>query len=160
MKLIIAEKPSVARDIAAIVGADNRKEGYLEGGGYAVTWAFGHLVGLAMPVDYGITGFQAENLPILPSTFKLIPRQIKDGKEYKPNPGVLKQLKIIRELFDKCERIIVATDAGREGELIFRYLYAYLNSDKPLFGPPLDKKPHGSGDPKRIEQPASGNTVR
>lgn len=132
MKLIIAEKPSVARDIAAIVGADNRKEGYLEGGGYAVTWAFGHLVGLAMPADYGITGFQAENLPILPATFKLIPRQIKDGKDYKPDPGVLKQLKIIRELFDKCERIVVATDAGREGELIFRYLYAYLNGDKPF----------------------------
>lgn len=132
MKLIIAEKPSVARDIAAIVGADNRKEGYLEGGGYAVTWAFGHLVGLAMPADYGITGFQAENLPILPATFKLIPRQIKDGKEYKPDPGVLKQLKIIRELFENCERIVVATDAGREGELIFRYLYAYLNGDKPF----------------------------
>ncbi len=132
MKLIIAEKPSVARDIAAIVGADNRKEGYLEGGGYAVTWAFGHLVGLAMPADYGITGFQAENLPILPATFKLIPRQIKDGKEYKPDPGVLKQLKIIGELFHKCERIVVATDAGREGELIFRYLYAYLDSDKPF----------------------------
>lgn len=132
MKLIIAEKPSVARDIAAIVGADNRKEGYLEGGGYAVTWAFGHLVGLAMPADYGITGFQAEKLPILPATFKLIPRQIKEGKEYKPDPGVLKQLKIIRELFDKCERIVVATDAGREGELIFRYLYAYLNGDKPF----------------------------
>ena len=69
MKLIIAEKPSVARDIAAIVGANNRKEGYLEGSGYAVTWAFGHLVGLAMPADYGITGFQAENLPILPAGF-------------------------------------------------------------------------------------------
>ena len=132
MKLIIAEKPSVARDIAAIVGADNRKEGYLEGGGYAVTWAFGHLVGLAMPADYGITGFQAEKLPILPATFKLIPRQIKEGKEYKPDPGVLKQLKIIGELFDKCERIVVATDVGREGELIFRYLYAYLNGDKPF----------------------------
>ncbi|WP_455162138.1 DNA topoisomerase III [Tannerella forsythia] len=132
MKLIIAEKPSVARDIAAIVGADNRREGYLEGGGYTVTWAFGHLVGLAMPADYGITGFQAENLPILPATFKLIPRQIKDGKDYKPDPGVLKQLKIIGELFDKCERIVVATDAGREGELIFRYLYAYLNGDKPF----------------------------
>ena len=132
MKIIIAEKSSVAKSIAAIVGANNKKDGYIEGGGYAVTWAFGHLVGLAMPADYGITGFQAENLPILPATFKLIPRQSKDGKEYKPDPGVLKQLKIIRELFDKCERIVVATDAGREGELIFRYLYAYLNGDKPF----------------------------
>ena len=122
MKVIIAEKPSVARDIAAIVGASNRREGYLEGNGYAVTWAFGHLIGLAMPQDYGITGFQAENLPILPADFKLLPRQVKDGKAYKPDPGTMKQLKVIKELFSKCERIIVATDAGREGELIFRLL--------------------------------------
>ena len=63
MKVLIAEKPSVAQSIAAIVGANNRREGYLEGNGFAVTWAFGHLVGLAMPQDYGITGFQAKNLP-------------------------------------------------------------------------------------------------
>ncbi len=130
MKVIITEKPSVARDIAAIVGADNRKDGYLEGDGYAVTWAFGHLVGLAMPEQYGVTGFQRENLPILPEEFKLIPRQVKDGKEYKNDPGVLKQLKVIKELFGKCDRIIVATDAGREGELIFRFIYNYLECSK------------------------------
>lgn len=132
MKVIIAEKPSVARDIAAIVGASNRKDGYLEGNGYAVTWAFGHLIGLAMPADYGITGFQAENLPILPTEFKLLPRQIKDGKEYKPDSGAMKQLNVIRDLFNKCERIIVATDAGREGELIFRYIYNYLDCSRPF----------------------------
>lgn len=132
MKVIIAEKPSVARDIAAIVGAGNRKDGYLEGNGYAVTWAFGHLVGLAMPEQYGITGFQRENLPIIPTEFKLIPRQVKDGKEYKPDPGVMKQLKVIKELFSKCERVIVATDAGREGCLIFRYIYNYLECTKPF----------------------------
>lgn len=132
MKVIIAEKPSVARDIAAIVGADNRKDGYLEGNGYCVTWAFGHLIGLAMPQDYGITGFQAENLPILPAEFKLLPRQVKDGKEYKPDPGTMKQLKVIKELFNKCERIVVATDAGREGELIFRYIYNYLECSRPF----------------------------
>lgn len=132
MKVIIAEKPSVARDIAAIVGATSRKDGYLEGNNYAVTWAFGHLVGLAMPEEYGIKGFQKENLPILPEDFKLIPRHIKEGKEYKPDPGAMKQLKVIRELFDKSERIIVATDAGREGELIFRYIYNYLSCSKPF----------------------------
>ncbi|EHO71192.1 hypothetical protein HMPREF9140_01060 [Prevotella micans F0438] len=62
-----------------------------------------------MPADYGITGFQAENLPILSAIFKLIPRQSKYSKEYKPDPDVLKQLKIIRELFHKCERIVIAT---------------------------------------------------
>lgn len=87
MNVLIAEKPSVAQSIAAIVGANNRKDGYLEGNGYAVTWAFGHLVGLAMPQDYGITGFQAENLPILPAEFKLIPRQIKDGKGIRMTPA-------------------------------------------------------------------------
>lgn len=132
MKVIIAEKPSVARDIAAIVGAGNRREGYLEGNGYAVTWAFGHLIGLAMPEQYGIAGFQRENLPILPEGFKLIPRQVKDGKEYKNDPGVMKQLKVIKELFGKCDRVIVATDAGREGCLIFRYIYHYLECSKPF----------------------------
>lgn len=132
MKIIIAEKPSVARSIAAIVGANNKKEGYMEGNGYAVTWAFGHLVGLAMPEHYGITGFQRENLPILPTDFKLLPRQIKEGKEYKNDPGVMKQLKVIRELFSRGDSIIVATDAGREGELIFRYIYEYLGCTLPF----------------------------
>lgn len=132
MKVIIAEKPSVARDIAAIVGASNRKDGYLEGNGYAVTWAFGHLIGLAMPQEYGITGFQRENLPILPEEFKLIPRQIKDGKEYKNDPGTMKQLKVIKELFGKCDSIINCCDAGREGEAIFRYIYHYLECNKPF----------------------------
>lgn len=120
MKVIIAEKPSVARQIAAVVGASVRRDGYIEGGGYAVTWAFGHLVGPAMPDAYGIEGFRRENLPILPETFILSPRTVKSGREYKPDPGAVKQLGILKTLFDRAERIIVATDAGREGELIFR----------------------------------------
>lgn len=132
MKVIIAEKPSVARQIASIVGATIRKEGYLEGNGYTVTWAFGHLVGLAMPESYGFKGFHKENLPILPEVFHLEPRSTKSGKEYKPDPKVMKQLKVIKELFEQAERIIVATDAGREGELIFRYIYQYLNCNKPF----------------------------
>jgi DNA topoisomerase-3 len=132
MKVIIAEKPSVAQSVAAIVGANSRKDGYLEGNGYAVTWAFGHLIGLAMPEQYGITGFQRENLPILPEEFKLIPRQVKDGKEYKPDPGTMKQLKVIKELFNNCDRIINCCDAGREGEAIFRYIYNYLECTKPF----------------------------
>ena len=73
MKTIIAEKPSVAREIARIVGATKREEGYFEGGGYAVTWAFGHLVQLAMPDGYGVRGFVRDNLPIIPDTFTLVP---------------------------------------------------------------------------------------
>lgn len=132
MKIIIAEKPSVAKSIAAVVGANQKKEGYIEGNGYAVTWAFGHLVGLAMPEHYGIEGFKRENLPILPAEFKLLPRQMKEGKEYKNDPGVMKQLKIIKELFSRGDEIIVATDAGREGELIFRYIFEYIGSSLPF----------------------------
>ena len=132
MKVIIAEKPSVARQIAAIVGATLRKEGYIEGNGYTVTWAFGHLVGLAMPESYGIRGFQKENLPILPETFILEPRRTRSGKEYQPDAGALKQLEILKTLFNQAERIIVATDAGREGELIFRYIYQYLECHTPF----------------------------
>lgn len=131
MKVCIAEKPSVAKSIAAILGASSRKDGYFEGGGYAVTWAFGHLVGLAMPEAYGITGFRRENLPILPKEFLLVPRQIKEGKEYKPDPGVMKQLNIIKDLFSRASEIIVCTDAGREGELIHRYIYNYLGCTVP-----------------------------
>lgn len=122
----------MAREIAAIVGAKNRRDGYIEGNGYAVTWAFGHLVGLAMPQQYGIEGFKSENLPILPPKFILLPRQIKEDKEYKSDPGVLKQLSVIKELFDIADRIVVATDAGREGELIFRYIYTFLECHKPF----------------------------
>lgn len=117
MKTIIAEKPSVAREIARIVGATKREEGYFEGGGYAVTWAFGHLVQLAMPDDYGIRGFVRDNLPVIPETFTLVPRQVKTDKGYKPDSGVMAQIKVIATLFGKSEQIIVATDAGREGEL-------------------------------------------
>jgi DNA topoisomerase-3 len=129
---IIAEKPSVAREIATIVGANNKEDGFLHGNNYMVTWALGHLVGLAMPEDYGFAGFVRENLPIIPETFILKPRQVKEGKEYKPDSGALRQLKIIKHVFDSCDRIIVATDAGREGELIFRYIYTHLGCKKPF----------------------------
>ena len=132
MKVIIAEKPSVAQGIASVVGARQRKDGYLTGDGYAVTWAFGHLVGLAMPESYGFSGFRREHLPILPQEFRLVPRQVREGKVYKDDPGVVRQLEVLRELFDRCESIIVATDAGREGELIFRYVYNYLGCTKPF----------------------------
>ena len=129
---IIAEKPSVARDIARIVGANTRQDGFLEGSGYVVTWAMGHLITLAMPEAYGFAAYKAEDLPIRPNPFQLIVRQVRRDKEFVSDPFVLKQLKVIRSCFDKADRIIVATDAGREGELIFRYIYQYLDCRKPF----------------------------
>ena len=129
---IIAEKPSVARDIARIVGAKSKQEGYMEGSGYLVTWAMGHLIALAMPEAYGFSAYKAEDLPIRPNPFQLVVRQVRKDKEYISDPAALKQLKVIRSCFDKTDRIIVATDAGREGELIFRYIYQHLGCRKPF----------------------------
>lgn len=129
---IIAEKPSVAREIARIVGATERAESYLKGNGYYVTWAFGHLVMPALPEGYGIKGFHRDNLPIIPPVFTLVPRQVKGEKGYKPDNGVVAQIKIIARLFRESDKIIVATDAGREGELIFRYLYEYIGCATPF----------------------------
>ncbi|MFH6987979.1 DNA topoisomerase [Flavobacterium collinsii] len=132
MKTIIAEKPSVAREIALLVGASNKKDGYLTGNGYFVTWAFGHLIGLGMPEDYGISGFDKAVLPILPNPFLLTIRKVKKDNGYIADAGATKQLKVIQDLFNKSDSIIVATDAGREGELIFRYIYEYLKCNKPF----------------------------
>lgn len=132
MKAIIAEKPSVAREIASLLGATEKRDGYLTGNGYQVTWALGHLVGLAMPEDYGLTGFQKEALPILPDPFLLTVRKIKKEKSYIPDSRAVKQLKIIEQVISRSDSIIVATDAGREGELIFRYIYQYLKCWKPF----------------------------
>ena len=129
---IIAEKPSVARDIARIVGAKSKQDGYMEGCGYLVTWAMGHLIALAMPEAYGFSTYKAEDLPIRPNPFQLVVRQVRRDKEYVSDPAALKQLKVICSCFDKADRIIVATDAGREGELIFRYIYQHLNCCKPF----------------------------
>lgn len=132
MKVVIAEKPSVAREIAVFLGATEKNDGYLKGNGYFVTWAFGHLVGLGMPEDYGIFGFEKSSLPILPNPFLLTIRKVKKDKGYTTDRGALKQLKVIEQVINRSEKIIVATDAGREGELIFRYIYEYLKCNKPF----------------------------
>lgn len=132
MKTILAEKPSVAKEIAALLGASEKKEGFLTGNGYFVTWAFGHLISLGMPEDYGLSGFDKTALPILPTPFILTVRKVKKDKGYVADTGACRQLKIIKDLFNQSNSIIVATDAGREGELIFRYIYEYLKCNKPF----------------------------
>ena len=132
MIAIIAEKPSVGQDIARVIGATEKKDGYMAGNGYLVTWALGHLVSLAMPSAYGYGKASHEDLPMLPEPFQLVVRQIKTDRGMVTDIGAAKQLKVIDEVFSKCDSIIVATDAGREGELIFRYIYHYLGYTKPF----------------------------
>ena len=130
MIVIIAEKPSVARELAKIVGARDRRDGYIEGNGYAVTWAFGHLVQITAPE--ADVQWRPENLPILPAQFYLnVGFTMKEGKRV-PDEGYSHQLDVIKSLFDQAEYIINAGDAGREGELIQRYIYAYVGCTKPV----------------------------
>lgn len=132
MKAIIAEKQSVGMDIARVVGATEKKDGYCTGNGYMVTWASGHLVSLALPDTYGYTKAVAEDLPMIPDPFRLVSRQIRTDRGMVTDIAASQQLKVIDEVFSKCDDIIVATDAGREGELIFRWIYAYLGYTKPF----------------------------
>lgn len=126
MKVVIAEKPSVARDIAKELQASSRHDGYLEGNGYIVTWAFGHLIGLKEPDGYdpAFKRWSLDVLPIIPEKFELMPT----GDE-----GAVKQLKIIKNLFKRADEIICATDAGREGELIFRYIQIWSQATRVPF---------------------------
>ncbi|MCG9968179.1 DNA topoisomerase III [Pelotomaculum terephthalicicum JT] len=123
--IIIAEKPSVARDLAAVIGQFNKKDGYLENNEYIVTWAIGHLVTLAEPEDYDsrLKKWRLDALPIVPEKFLL-----------KPIQKTVKQLKIINNLVKRQDvgLLINACDAGREGELIFRYIYHFINCKKPF----------------------------
>ena len=131
-KVVLAEKPSVAQSIARIVGATQKRDGFYEGNGWQVTYAFGHLIQLAMPENYGYNSWSKGNLPMLPKEFIMIPRQKKEGKTYKNDPGVMKQLKIIKHLFEQADEIIGATDSAREGEAILRYIVNYLDIKKPI----------------------------
>lgn len=118
MKVVLAEKPSVGKAIASVLGAKASKDGYMEGNGYIVTWAFGHLVGLAPPDHYlGHKEWKKEDLPIIPNEFVYLP--------ILSDSGVKKQYNTIKRLFlaSETEYVICATDAGREGEAIFRYIY-------------------------------------
>ncbi len=120
MKVCIAEKPSVAREIASVLGANTKRDGYYEGNGYAVTYTFGHLCTLKEPNDYKPhwKSWDLNNLPMLPEKFET---------KVVANTGILKQFKIIKSLFDKADLVINCGDAGQEGELIQRWVMNEAN---------------------------------
>lgn len=125
MKLVIAEKPSIAMSLAAVLGANEKKDGYLEGNGYLVSWCVGHLLELAQPEAYGeqYAKWRYADLPILPGSWKYeVP---KDKKQ---------QIDLLCRLMKdkRVDSVVCATDAGREGELIFRLVYEYARCRKPM----------------------------
>lgn len=126
MKVVITEKPSVARDIASVLKITGKKQGYIEGRGCAITWAFGHLVTLLDPGEYDpeLRKWRLDSLPFIPDAFKL---------KLIDNSGVAEQFETIKMLCREAEEIVCATDAGREGELIFRYILSLSGCEnKPI----------------------------
>src|SRR6266567_2064685 len=122
---VLAEKPSVARDIASVLGATSKGDGYLHGNGYVVTWAIGHLAALAQPheIDPAWRQWRRELLPMLPEYWPLVVyEKTKD------------QFEVVRKIVNspRIARVVCATDAGREGELIFRYIYEAAQCTKPV----------------------------
>lgn len=125
MKVCIAEKPSVAKDIASIIGANTRKDGYYEGNGYQVTWTFGHLCTLKEPNDYlpEWKYWDLRKLPMIPSRF---------GIKVIDDEGIKKQFKIVKQLLVNAEEIINCGDAGQEGEVIQRWVFLKSGTKAPI----------------------------
>ncbi|WP_439557299.1 DNA topoisomerase 3 [Dyadobacter sp.] len=125
MKVCIAEKPSVAKDIAGVIGANQRRDGYFEGNGYQVTWTFGHFCTLKEPHDYTERwkAWRLEDLPMIPSSF---------GIKLIDNAGALKQFGVIESLVSQCEEVINCGDAGQEGELIQRWVLLKAKCNVPV----------------------------
>ena len=125
MKVCVTEKPSVARDIARLLGANDRHDGYFEGNGYQVTWTFGHLCELKEPNDYTDQWkwWSLGQLPMIPPRF---------GIKLKDDEGIKKQFNVIKTLIDSAEEVINCGDAGQEGELIQRWVYQKAGCDKPV----------------------------
>ena len=125
MKLIITEKPSVAKDIANVLGVGRRENGFMSGNGYYITWCVGHLIQLAMPEEYDtkLKAWNMNTLPIFPTKFK-----------YAVNEATKDQYEIVKKLLnnEEVDEIICATDAGREGQLIFGYVYINVGIMKPV----------------------------
>ena len=153
MRVVLAEKPSVARELASFLGAGERRDGYFEGRGYQVTWALGHLATLKEPQDYdpALKKWSLATLPIIPERFELKP--IGDR-------GAGKQFAVVKRLFRAADELICATDAGREGELIFRYILE-LSGCKGKAGPAaLAQLPDRGRDPGRLLSPPAPLRLR
>ena len=151
MKVVVAEKPSVARELATFLGATARREGYFEGKGYQVTWALGHLATLMEPQDYdpALKKWSLATLPFVPEKFGLKP--IDEG-------GSRKQLAVVRRLIRSADELICATDAGREGELIFRYIQELVGMHEKARASALAQLAHRVRHSRRL--PAAAATLR
>ena len=127
MIAIVTDRPNVGREIARVLGADRKENGYMTGNGYMVTWTYGNMLSLAMPKDSGTARVEWKDFPLLPPSFLTV-RHVKTDTGWNPDINALLQLKIIAKVLNACDTIIAATDASREGEMLFRHLYGFLGS--------------------------------
>ncbi len=148
MRVVLAEKPSVGRELASFLGASARHEGYYEGNNYQVTWALGHLVTLMEPQDYdpALKKWSLATLPFVPERFGLKPID---------EAGPRKQLAVVRRLFRAADELICATDAGREGELIFRYIQELVGCTNKAGAPALAQLADRVRHPRRLSTAAA-----
>lgn len=130
MIAILTDKPNVGREIARVVGAHKKENGYMTGGGYMVTWTFGNMLSLAMPKDSGKARVEWEDFPLVPPPYLTV-KNMKTDTGWNPDINAVLQLKVIAKVFDACDTIIAATDASREGEMLFRHLYRFLGCKQP-----------------------------
>lgn len=132
MIAILTDRPTVGKEIAKTVGATKYGNGYMTGNGYVVTWTFGNMLSLAMPKKYGYGRLGREDFPVVPEEYRLMAKHVKSEGGWIPDADALKQLNILRHILPECDSIIAATDASREGEMLFRYLYRYLGCTQPV----------------------------
>ena len=130
MIAIVTDRPNVGREIARVLGAGRKENGYMTGNGYMVTWTYGNMLSLAMPKDSGTAHVEWKDFPRLPPSFLTV-RHVKTDTGWNPDINAVLQLKVIAGVFDACDTIVAATDASREGEMLFRYLYRFLGCRKP-----------------------------
>ena len=132
MIAILTDRPNVGKEIARIVGAHRFEKGYMTGNGYAVTWTFGNMLSLAMPKDYGNAKLERKDFPLVPGDFRLMVKHVRTDEGWIPDISAVMQLKTVEKVLAECDTIIAATEASREGEMTFRYLYRYLGCRQPV----------------------------
>lgn len=132
MIAILTDRPNVGKEIARIVGAHKFEKGYMTGNGYMVTWTFGNMLSLAMPKDYGNAKLERKDFPLVPGDFRLMVKHVRTDEGWIPDISAVMQLKTVEKVLAECDTIIAATEASREGEMTFRYLYRYLGCRQPV----------------------------
>ena len=130
MIAIVTDRPNVGREIARVLGAGRKENGYMTGNGYMVTWTYGNMLSLAMPKDSGTAHVEWKDFPLLPPSFLTV-RHVKTDTGWNPDINAVLQLKVIAKVLNACDTIIAATDASREGEMLFRHLYGFLGCKQP-----------------------------